>query len=202
MSHKARVGDVFLVPIDGTRSGLGQIAGDWKGELYVVIYDGVHLVQEVKPESVATERPLFAALSLDAKVHNGDWPIVGNFTANLGGIPQPVFKVDQGGQPILETRDRLTSRRATGREAEVLRLRAVVAPVRLENALKAHHGIGKWNAGMTICSQTTLGSLHGYWPVQVDGRRNVPRGVPVGFGVNSSEHPIATPGDSFAFASK
>ena len=36
---KLKVGDVFLVPLDGERYGIGQLAGDWKSELYVVIYD-------------------------------------------------------------------------------------------------------------------------------------------------------------------
>jgi len=30
-------------------------------------------------------------------------------------------------------------------ETEALRLRTVVAPVRLENALKAHNGVGGWD---------------------------------------------------------
>ena len=145
MSQKAHVGDVFLVPIDGSRRGIGQIAGDWKGELYVVIFDAVHGDENVDPNSVLTAKPLFAALSLDAKIHNGDWKIIGNVTQNLDSMPQPVFKVNQDGAVFLESRDRLATRQASSKEAEALRLRTVVAPVRLENALKAHNGVGDWN---------------------------------------------------------
>ncbi len=145
MNQKAHLGDVFLIPIDGSRFGLGQIAGDWKGELYVVVYDTVHPSPEVDPQSVATERPLFAALSLDAKIHHGDWPIIGNVTENLDRLPQPVFKVNLGGQVYIESRDRSKSRPASDLEAGALRFRTVVAPVRLESALKARHGVGEWN---------------------------------------------------------
>jgi hypothetical protein len=145
MTQKAHVGDVFLIPIDESRSGIGQIAGDWKGELYVIVYDVVCVGAEVDPSRVTAERPLFAALSLDAKIHNGDWRIIGNVSENLNSIPQPVFKVNQGANVYLESRDRVVSRPASDSEAANLRLRTVVAPVRLENALKAHNGLGEWN---------------------------------------------------------
>lgn len=145
MSQKAHVGDVFLVPIDESRRGIGQIAGDWKGELYVVIFDAVYDGENVDPNSVNSATPLFAALSLDAKIHNGDWRIIGNVTENLDGIPQPVFKVNQDGEVFLESRDRSATRQASSEEAESLRLRTVVAPVRLEKALKAYNGVGDWS---------------------------------------------------------
>jgi hypothetical protein len=145
MSQKASVGDVFLIQIDRSRFGLGQIIGDWKGELYVVIYDAVHTTETVDPKSVFFEKPLFAALTLDAKIHHGDWRIIGNVPENLDRLPQPVFKVNRNGQIFLESRDRSVSRPASDSEEKALRLRTVVAPVRLENALKAHNGVGVWN---------------------------------------------------------
>jgi hypothetical protein len=146
MSQKAHIGDVFLITIDESRFGIGQIAGDWKGELYVVIYDAVYDNGDVDPNSVLSGQPLFAALSLDAKIHCGDWRIIGNVQGNLDRIPQPVFKVNQDGKVFLESRDRRITRPASSSETEALRLRTVVAPVRLENALKAHNGVGDWNA--------------------------------------------------------
>jgi hypothetical protein len=146
MTQKARVGDVFLVPIDHSRFGIGQIAGDWNGELYIIIYDTIYGSDDVDPVSVLYGRPLFAALSLDAKIHCGDWQIIGNVKDNLDQIPQPTFKVNQGAQVFLETRDRSVTRRASDSESRDLRLRTVVAPVRIENALKAWQGIGDWNS--------------------------------------------------------
>ncbi len=145
MKYKAHIGDIFQIPIDESRFGVGQIAGAWKGELYVIIYDGLFSEKYFDSESVIGAKPLFAALSMDAKIYHGDWPIIGNVTKNLEHIPQPVFKIDQGGQVFLESRDRSVSRLASSSEAGRLRLRTVVAPVRLENALKAHSGLGEWN---------------------------------------------------------
>ena len=143
MGTKAVVGDVFLIPLEGERYGIGQLAGDWKGELYVVIYDMV-VPAEASPADVDNEPLLLAALTLDAKLHRGDWKIIGNREVAVAAVPQPWFKVNFNGQIYVEARDRSVTRLATAAEASALKLRTVVAPVRIENALKALHGIGKW----------------------------------------------------------
>jgi len=143
VSKKAAVGDVFLIPLDEGRNGLGQLAGDWNGELYVVIYDKV-VSDAASPADVDNQPLQFAALTLDAKLHHGDWRIIGNRKQNIETIPQPWFKVGVEGQTYVEARDRSVTRPATATESAALRLRTVVAPVRLENALKALHGIGEW----------------------------------------------------------
>ena len=141
-SHMAKlaVGDVFLVPLDGERYGVGQLAGDWKGELYVVVS------HDASPADIEGAELTFAALTLDAKFHHGDWPVVGNRRDNLPDIPQPWFAVGVGGETHIEARDRSVTRRATSAEAAGLRNRTVVAPVRVEKATKAFHGLGEWDA--------------------------------------------------------
>ena len=157
MGKKAVVGDVFLIPLDDRRYGIGQLAGDWKGELYVVIYDKV-VSADASPTDVDNEPIKFAALTLDAKLYHGDWRIIGNHNDNVATISQPWFKVCVAGQTYVESRDRSVTRPATAEEAAILKLRTVVAPIRLEKALKASHGIGEWHARRQ--EPTTLGRCH------------------------------------------
>lgn len=146
MSIKAMLGDVFLVPVSDEAFGIGQVAGDWKGELYLIIYDATYpTVRDAKPQDVCRLSPLLSALSLDAKIYNGDWPIIGSVKENLGSTPQPAYKVEQGGHMYVESRDRTVTRIASDEEESVLRFRNVVAPIRIENALKALRGFGEWN---------------------------------------------------------
>lgn len=145
MPQRVKLGDVFLIPIDQRRNGLGQIAGDWKGELYVVVFDKV-VDDDVSVSTVDGAAIQFAALTLDAKLHHGDWRIIGNYQDNLATIPQPWFKVSQGMDVYIEARDRSFTRKATLSEDAMLRLRTVVAPIRLETALKAMHGVGDWHS--------------------------------------------------------
>ncbi|MFN4097926.1 MAG: Imm26 family immunity protein, partial [Sphingomonas sp.] len=102
MGKKVVVGDVFLIPLDEERYGIGQLAGDWKGELYVVIYDKI-VSAEASPADVDKESLLFAALTLDAKLHHGNWRIIGNRRENIENIPQPWFKVGVEGRTYIES---------------------------------------------------------------------------------------------------
>jgi hypothetical protein len=145
VTKKVRVGDVFIIPIEDTRYGIGQIAGASMSELYLVIYDKV-VEADVTPNALDGASVKFAALSLDAKLYYGDWPVIGNRLDNIATIPQPWFKVKQNGSTYVEARDRSVFRPATALEERALRLRSVVAPIRLEKALKAQHGLGEWNS--------------------------------------------------------
>lgn len=138
------VGDVFLVPLDGESYGIGQLAGNWKGELYVVIYDKL-VSRNASPADVDGAVLQLAALTLDAKFYHGDWPVIGSRRDNLADLPQPWFKVDVNGETHIEARDRSVTRRATETEEASLRYRTVVAPIRIETALKALHGHTEWN---------------------------------------------------------
>jgi hypothetical protein len=134
-------GDVFLVPIDGSRVGLGQVVDVLPSELYVVVYSKAWPANAPPvARDVIGGEVLFASLTLDAKLHNGDWIVIGNITENLDKIKLPLSKVRISGEMHIESHDGSWSRSATVEEAEKLRFRKTVAPVRLENALKAHFG--------------------------------------------------------------
>ena len=97
MAIKANVGDVFLVPLDGKRWAVGQVVSSWNEELYVAIFDNQVGVQRLDVPKIVDMQPVFLALTLDAKIWNGDWPIIGNIQENLSEVPQPAFKVREEG---------------------------------------------------------------------------------------------------------
>jgi hypothetical protein len=146
MGIQVQVGDVFLVPLDGKNWALGQLISSWQGELYVAIFRQKVKTQQADPHSVTAQEPVFLALTLDAKLFHGDWPILGNVQENLARFPQPAFKVRQSGIVYIESRDRTISRPASSNEAEVLRYRSVSSPAVIEEAIKAHFGANEWNS--------------------------------------------------------
>jgi hypothetical protein len=143
----ASEGDVFLIPIGDGDYALGQIAGSWNDELYLVVFEIRTGQSEARPDLVAGAEPFLAALSLDAKLWNGDWPIIGNFRDNLGGIAEPMFRVMQNGAPYVESRDRSIYRPARGNEFARLQFRAIASPAVVEDAVKARFGFEKWLPG-------------------------------------------------------
>ena len=156
------MGDIFTIPIDEGRCGVGQIAVDRNEEPYIGIRDLVVDGKALDDGIVATAAPLLAALSSDGELYVGHWPIIGNRTDNLDGMPQPASKFEQYGTMHLESRDPSVSRPATERELEVLRYRNVVAPVRLEKAPKAYHG-GASGTSATANSRRSTRSRRPGW---------------------------------------
>src|SRR5206468_1171250 len=79
-------------------------------------------------------------------LHNGDWPIIGSHAVSPH-IPMPAYRVDVGSPPVAVVEDwtGTRSRLASQAEAELLPSRKVVAPVRIEKAVKAKHGVLPWD---------------------------------------------------------
>lgn len=144
---KLKAGDVFSVPIDDTRVGVGQIVATYgKDAYYFAIFDIVAPdAASIDVEQAPLDRVLFLALSLDAKLAAGHWSVVGHRPVREG-IPLPAFKEAVGAPDRIDVVDYSGERRrpAQAAEAELLPNRKVVAPVRLEKALRAKHGLEPW----------------------------------------------------------
>jgi len=138
---KAKVGDVFRVSVSETRSGFGQVLADRQGELLIVIYSlvvGNHELPSM--DAIVCSEPLFIAISLDAMIWDGTWPIVGNTVPDHNKLPLPKYKVTIGGSTYVESFNERKRRPATDSEVQLLPSRAVYSPQVLEDALKDHCG--------------------------------------------------------------
>ncbi len=90
MKTKITEGDIFSVPLDQDRTGYGQVVEMFAKMLpYCVFYSGL----TDKGTVLEFSKPLLAGLTANAKIKNGDWPLIGNERRNLGSILRPNFKV-------------------------------------------------------------------------------------------------------------
>lgn len=144
MGVAVKKGDVFLIPITDGNWVYGQILDDRYGELYVAIFEGTFVEDEIELDNVKKLKPFILALTLDSLLWHGEWKIIGNYTANLSGFPELFFKVEENGQLIMESRNRSLSIKISKKIAEKLMYRTVVAPVRIENAVLAYYGFQDW----------------------------------------------------------
>lgn len=144
---RLKVGDVFTVPIDDVRTGIGQIVATYgKDAYYFAIFDVVATDSaSIDLEQALNARVVFLALSLDAKLAAGHWTLVGHQPVRQN-MPLPAFKEAVGSPARVDVVDYSGEQRrpAEGAEAELLPNRKVVAPVRLEKALRAKHGLEPW----------------------------------------------------------
>ena len=145
---RLHVGDVFSVPLDGWRLGVGQVVATYGRDAYFfALLEPAFARDERLDLEQALRAPVaLLALSLDAKIAAGDWVVLGNQPIPEG-MPLPAFKEMVGGPDRVDVVDfsGKRRRRAEGEEAEWLPNRKIVAPVRLEKALKAKHGLEPWN---------------------------------------------------------
>lgn len=143
-----RAGEVFVLPIDEGRVGVGQVVALYGDRAYFfAVFDAI-LSEGFAPSDVveATARPLLLlALSMDAKLFVGDWRIVADAPV-APDIPLPAYKELVGAPARFEIVDYTGARRreATPSEVQSFPNRKVVAPVRLEKALRAHFGLEPW----------------------------------------------------------
>src|SRR5438094_7044256 len=142
-----KLGDVFEVPINESQVGYGQVAGQRFTSYLLAIFKTAYRRGE-HPElsRITADDIAFLAESLDAKIWNGDWAIVGNLPPDRSRIRLPVYKVTVGNinSWFVESYDGSQRRPARPDELNVMGLRTVVAPVRLEKALQACDDARPW----------------------------------------------------------
>jgi len=148
MVSKLGLGDVFIVPTGDGRAGIGQVVGAYgKDAYFLAIFEGTLPVEVAADRAIeALSTPVrLLALSLDAKVHAGHWTVVGRAPVSES-IPLPGYKEAVGGPMQFDVVDYSGSRRrpATAAEVDLLPNRKIVAPVRLERALRALGGLEPW----------------------------------------------------------
>ena len=145
MSTIAKAGDFFAIPLSPDFWGCGVVALERKKELYLVIFEETfESLDGLNKVNIEELTPFFSSSSLDAKIWNDHWPVIGK-GLNVSALEQPIYKVEEGGRLIAESFDGKRRFLIGEHEAANIPYRKVVAPVRLENALKAHHGLINWN---------------------------------------------------------
>src|SRR5438552_18224086 len=92
-----KLGDVFEVPINESQVGYGQVAGQRFQSYLMAIFKTAYRRGE-RPElsRIAADDIAFLGESLDAKIWNGDWVVVGNLPPDRSRIPLPIYKVKVG----------------------------------------------------------------------------------------------------------
>ena len=96
--------------------------------------------------AVVTDDITFLAECLDAKIWNGDWPVVSNVPPDTSRIQPPKYKVSIGEADNwhVESYDGKRRRPAKPSELDSLRYREVFSPMMLQMALQALHQAGPW----------------------------------------------------------
>lgn len=143
---KLKEGDIFSIKVGEKGICLGQIVKiPNKESLSVVLYE--ELIDDVEEEKLSEIlencTPLLFGNTFDAKFYHKHWQVIGNDKSKSDTLKLPYYKI--GSFPIyVEDFDEKRVKIASREEKKRLVFRKYVAPVRLENALLAHHGLKEW----------------------------------------------------------
>ncbi|MCL2092005.1 MAG: hypothetical protein FWH11_12550 [Micrococcales bacterium] len=150
MKARLELGDVFAIPLDGSRAGIGQVVATYgQGAFYFAIFDLlVHPdAAEASIDEALTADLLFLAPSLDSRLPVPYLTVIGSRPVRPG-LPLPAHR-EVDADNLVQVVDFSGRRRrpATDDEARRLQNRRFVAPLRLARALRATAGMEPWQEG-------------------------------------------------------
>jgi hypothetical protein len=139
---RAKVGDVFKVPVAEGKFVYGQVV-DQAGPQYLVV---VFRAATDSVEAAIASGIHLAGIVFDAKLRNGDWPIVENRAPVE--VRAPWFVVGHEGLENLRlvSFDGKTTRPTNAVDAPKHPSRHISYPMVLQRAVQAEHGIGAWRS--------------------------------------------------------
>ena len=146
-SVRAATGDIFKIPVSEDDCCYGRVVDRNQYLLYLAVMEDVWKT-ELTPSisDLVSGNIVLAALSTDAMIWHGRWPIVGNDTRYLEKIVRPIYKLEY----LKSNETKIVSmfgdeiQDADPDQARILKNQKVVAPIRLGNAAKALNGFGEW----------------------------------------------------------
>lgn len=146
-TKRLTIGDVFTLPVDEDRVAYGQVVAAYGDDArYFAVFERLYRRAERPATSVVVQdRIALLALSLDAKFRSGEWSVVGHEPVS-DDVPLPAYQEIVGSPDRVDIVDYSGTRRrqCTPEESRQLGRRTVVAPVRLQKALRAKHGLEPW----------------------------------------------------------
>lgn len=143
---RAKVGDVFRIPAASDQFVYGQVV-EKKGPQHLVVV--FRAVTDSVEEAISSGFEL-AGIVFDAKLRNGDWPIVANRPPVK--VSEPWFVLGHEGLENLRLENFEGSSQRLIRPAEAARHghRNISYPMLLQWAVEATHGQREWSADLEI----------------------------------------------------
>jgi hypothetical protein len=133
---------VLEIPVTDAGVAPAQILEKLGGNVLLAIFGEL-----VTPgQTIALESPIFVAETMDLRIKEGAWPIVGNQDVSPA-IPVPEYKVwvePPGEFRVQGIRGEVGNRALPPEVADRMKRHKSFSPALIEAALRAFHGNGKW----------------------------------------------------------
>lgn len=145
MGKRTKKGDIFKIPINEESFAIGVVLTNTSGVLRVGVFDMVATsADKLDLNEIVNQKFKFLTDTMDALIWHGDWEIMGATKHKFDNLPEPKFKIGQD-EILVTNYDQTQTRRAKPDEINFLDYKFSVAPIRVENAVKAYNGLLPWD---------------------------------------------------------
>ena len=147
---KLKEGDLFKVAANSLQYAVGQIISiPNKESIAILIFEGLYSIEsDIDVVVVIKKDILFFANTFDAKFYHKHWIVFANHTTNLTAIRLPVYKLGTENSLYYEDfyQRQLPQTALNLEQKSNVSYRNYVAPIRIENAIKAFYKFTEWNS--------------------------------------------------------
>lgn len=148
MLVKYQQGDIVAIPIAETSVAFAQILMKMRRNIFIAVFFGaVSSLESPDLESLNVDDPRLVVETMDLRVRDGSWRIVGRRTP-AERLLNPIFKVPVGIGEEFHIQDiyGTVGRPASPQEVKRLRMQKSYSPAVVEKAARALHGLEPWLA--------------------------------------------------------
>jgi hypothetical protein len=147
---KLNVGDIFTIPLGNGEFGIGQIVcfPNTKDVFIMIVFDYKAKDYDESNIAIAVKSAiLFLGYSTDARLYHENWVIIGNSIDQLDKVAMPFYRLGTPPDEIYLINYKSERVKAiTEVEFDMLGHLTSYAPIRFENALKAHFELKEWDS--------------------------------------------------------
>jgi hypothetical protein len=145
LTMATKIGDIFSIPVKEEMIGFGQVLRKPRYRIYIVVFEELcHMGGIPKVEEIVKFAPLLLGVTLDGRLYNDIWKVVGNYKKNISGFPLPYYKLGTPPETYLVNHKGERLRKAKPLEVEALSYETTLSPIYFDDALKAWHKILPW----------------------------------------------------------
>ncbi|MFI6551140.1 hypothetical protein ACIBO9_48720 [Streptomyces prunicolor] len=146
MLKKYKSGDVLSISVTDEKNAMAQIIEKLRGNILMAVFSELLDADDVGDvELLELDDPIFLVETMDLRIKDGTWPILGNRKASER-IPIPEYKVwvEPPGEYRIQDIHGNVGGSISPEQASGMRLQKSFSPAAVEAALRGFHGLGPW----------------------------------------------------------
>ncbi|MGW3310528.1 Imm26 family immunity protein [Streptomyces sp. NPDC001073] len=146
MLNKYKSGDVLSISVADEKNATAQVVEKLRGNVLLAVFSDLLDADDIgDPELLELDDPIFLVETMDLRIKDGTWPILGNRKVSERiKIPEYKVWVEPPGEYRTQDIHGNVGRSISSEQASGMKLQKSFSPAAVEAALRGFHGLGPW----------------------------------------------------------